>query len=522
MSEKDEETKQDHQDTETVNLPPFHRELYINDIESQEEQQKPEEKTAPVHETKHTGTTGGGNVPPDHPRHRHSKKKDDSRKHKGHKGRIALISIIAAALVIGVCVYGKFHSLHSLLQALPGGLGSVAQETDGGEESSDQDKAALEQSLQDNLNSKKDDSDLSSNLMNIMIVGVDSRDDDFTGRSDAMVICSINEDDGRILMTSLLRDTYVSIPDHGSNRLNAAFAYGGADLLTETIKENYGITVDRTIVVNFIFVKEFVDAIGGIDMDLTSDEITVMNKYISDMNLETFDEPLENDQLTDTTAGTYHLNGKQALAYSRDRYSTGSDFDRTSRQRQVIEKCLDIVKTMSLTDLNSLMEEFLPKIATDLSEGDCAKLLLMLMNVSNYTIDSMSLPVEGTYQSLTVNGMSVIGVDFDANYQYWKDALNGNMPDSSASASASADVQLPTNELPTVTVSDYTKVPAKSTAIENQALAEQYAAHYNTSVQYVTDESKAGICQFYDSSNNLLFAGDTIPSGVIIRYYTAG
>jgi LCP family protein required for cell wall assembly len=431
--------------------------------------------------------------------------------------------IVAAVAVVAGSIYFRYHQLHSMLQSLPGGLGSLfTEEKDGGTESPEEQKAALEKQLEANLESKKDSSGLSSDLMNIMIVGVDSRDDDFTGRSDTMVLCSIDETNKHILMTSLLRDSYVAIPGHGSNRLNAAYAIGGADLMNETIKKNYGIDVDRTVVVNFVFVKEFVDAIDGIDLYLTKDEIKVMNNYIHDMNVETFDlaDAPETDQLTETEDGTYHLNGKQALAYARDRYSIGSDFDRTGRQRKVIQTCMDKVKTMSLTDLNSLMEKFLPKIATDLTEGDCANLLLMIFHISDYSVDSMALPVEGTYEGLTINGMSVIGMDFDQNYEYWKEALQGNMPNSTPDATATPEATA--TVLPDVAIDDYSVVPDKTEkALENQAIAEKYAAHYNTSVQYVVDSSKAGICQFFDSGNNLLSPGDSIADGVIIRYYKA-
>lgn len=436
---------------------------------------------------------------------------------KLRRGRLILLIVIALIAGLVSASYLKYHELHSMLQNLPGGLGTVFEEKDGGTESSAKDKANLEDSLKANLSKRKDSSDLSDSLMNILIVGVDARDKTLEGRSDAMVLCSIDENDKHILMTSLLRDTYVAIPDYGSNRLNAAFAYGGADLLSKTIQQNFGITVDRTVVVNFIFVKNFVDAINGIDLTLTTEEIKVMNHYISDMNLETFNEPLQNDQLTDDSPGEYHLNGKQALAYARDRYSTGSDFDRTNRQRLVIQTCLDKVKTMSLTQMNSLMNEFLPQIATDLSESDCAKLLLMLLQVSDYKVDSMSLPVEGTYQGLTVNGMSVLGIDFDKNYDYWKEALKGNMPETSASPSASAEAQA----LPNVDIADYSVVPAKTNvALQNQAIAEEYASYYGTTVQYVADASKQGIFQFYNAANTMLYPGDAIAKGVIIRYYT--
>ena len=135
-------------------------------------------------------------------------------------------------------------------------------------------------------------------------------------------------------MTSFLRDIYLSIPGYESNRLNAAYAYGGTKLLTETIKANFGITVDRCLVVNFYVVMDLVDAVGGIDLDVTADEISVMNGYIRHHN-QLLGNPENTDILSSDDAGTIHADGNQALAYARVRY-VGTAFARTGRQRTVI------------------------------------------------------------------------------------------------------------------------------------------------------------------------------------------
>ena len=109
-----------------------------------------------------------------------------------------------------------------------------------------------------------------TDIYNVMLVGVDTRENEFAGRSDAMILISFSKETGRIVMTSFLRDIYVDIPDNGHNRLNAAHVFGGTDLLKETILKNFGIKIDNTIVVNFYLVKDFVDAVGGIDAELIS------------------------------------------------------------------------------------------------------------------------------------------------------------------------------------------------------------------------------------------------------------
>lgn len=224
-------------------------------------------------------------------------------------------------------------------------------------------------------------------------------------------------------MTSFLRDIYLSIPGHGNNRLNASYAFGGTELLTDTIMANFGISVDRCIVVNFYLVMDMVDAVDGIDLDVTADEIRVMNKYIRNHN-QLLGNPEGTDILLEEDAGKIHVNGSQALAYARVRY-VGTDFARTGRQRTVISKCLEKIKKLNVGKIIGLVGEFLPRIRTDLTEGDCATLLLMMLDLDSYEFQSLIVPVDGTWKNANINGMSVLTVDFSANARAWHDAVDG-------------------------------------------------------------------------------------------------
>lgn len=369
------------------------------------------------------------------------------RNRTGGPGRGKRIAVIAAAVICFLLAaaaaggYAVFHHYYSLMHrpgqedtGQPGdsavtvpaddGPGDDENGDDAGvEPATDDEIDQLERDLKENLEKMEGDSELyDTDAFNVMLIGVDSRKDSFSGRSDSMILFSIDKKEKKVTMTSFLRDIYVSIPGYGSNRLNASYAFGGMDLLTETIKANFGITVDRCVVVNFYVVMDFVDAVDGVDLDLTAAEIKVMNGYIRGQN-DLLGNPAETDLMPEQD-GTYHVDGNQALAYARVRY-VGTDFARTGRQRTVISKCLEKAKTMNLGELTGLAEGFLPHVSTNLTEGDCASLLLMLLGAKDYDIQSMVIPADGTWNYASIRGMSVITVDFDANAKAWHDLVDG-------------------------------------------------------------------------------------------------
>ena len=153
-------------------------------------------------------------------------------------------------------------------------------------------------------------------VVNVLLIGNDSRLNGDDGRSDAMILISISDKTKTITMTSFLRDMYVDIPGHDGNRLNAAYSYGGAELLMQTIEQNFDIPVHRYALVNFEAFANLVDAVGGIDLDVTNDEVQLINGYLMEYN-QLLGRNLDYDWLDASASGVIHLNGPQALAYSR-------------------------------------------------------------------------------------------------------------------------------------------------------------------------------------------------------------
>ena len=269
----------------------------------------------------------------------------------------------------------------------------------------------LENDIQENTEVNNQEINSNNDIYNILLIGCDSREAGGSGRSDAMIIVSINTKTKKIILTSLLRDIYLKIPAHKNNRLNAAYAYGGADLLIDTIEENLQIDIDKYISINFYAFIDVVDSIGGISLDVKDEYISIINNYISEINRHNgVDE--SNDFLI--KAGNYVLNGKQTLGYVRNRY-IGTDFERTARQRVVLQKIFNKIKDLNLIKIKKLSDNVLPRITTNLSENKIISLLMSLPAYKNYEIIQWSIPMKDTYTFMTINGMSVIGIDFEKN-----------------------------------------------------------------------------------------------------------
>jgi LCP family protein required for cell wall assembly len=260
-------------------------------------------------------------------------------------------------------------------------------------------------------------------VVNILLIGNDSRTNGEDGRSDAMILLSISSRTKTIYMTSLLRDMYVEIPGHDGNRLNAAYSFGGAELLMETVEKNLGITINRCMQVNFEAFANLVDAVGGVDLELTQEEVVYVNGYLVEYNM-LLDRPQGTDNLDTSVSGLIHLNGAQALAYCRNRY-LGTDFGRTERQRKVLTAVIKKLPVTLLTNGSELFDGLMPNLTTNLTKNECFRLSLMAGKLITYDIVSDSIPQPDTYKDVTIRKMAVLEVDFETNKKYLREKLYG-------------------------------------------------------------------------------------------------
>lgn len=293
--------------------------------------------------------------------------------------------------------------------------------TDGEDTDSDTVGGVNQQNL-DNYNRMSQDIMDSPDVTNILLIGTDSREGSDRGRSDSMILLSVNEVTQRVTMFSFLRDIYIYIPGVGSTRLNHSYAYGGPELTMQTISENFGIRIDKYVQVDFYSFIQTVDAAGGVDIYVTDDEAALINQYLDEIN-DLLGSPLGTDSVAG--GGDLHLNGKQALCYARIRY-IGTDFARTSRQREVLNQVIEKTRGMSMSELDSFLNITLPLVTTNLTQSELFSILLNASAYIDYERISDSIPLDGTYSFMTVRGMSVIGMDFDANISVLRSEIYGD------------------------------------------------------------------------------------------------
>ena len=260
------------------------------------------------------------------------------------------------------------------------------------------------------------------NVYNVLLIGTDSRDNNSRGRSDSMILMSINKKTEEIHMTSFMRDSYVAIPGKYNNRINAAYAYGGADLLMDTIELNFKVKVDKYVRVNFFSFMEVIDAVGGVTITVSDAEVNVMNNYISEIN-GILGKNRDDGKLS--KGGTYNLTGKQALGYCRIRYVGNADFQRTQRQRDVLMKVIEKAKGMSIAEINNFLEVLLPKVTTNIPEDEIFSLVLNALSYVKYPVYQHRIPADGSWWNLRVRGMAVLGMNFDTNINMIREEIYG-------------------------------------------------------------------------------------------------
>lgn len=248
-----------------------------------------------------------------------------------------------------------------------------------------------------------------SHIVNILLIGQDRREGEERARSDSMILCTFNKRTKQITMTSFLRDLYVPIPGHGSNRINAAYTLGGMKLLDKTLRENFGIYIDGNVEVDFGHFAQIIDLLGGVDMELRQDEANFINKETG----------------SDLSAGMQRLNGEQALMYSRIRkLDSDGDFSRTDRQRKVMSALFQAYKNSGINTMLSLVKQILPMVDTDMGTIEMMLLAMELVPMlSQAEVVSQHVPAAGTYTDQNIQGMSVLVPDTDAVRQMLEDTL---------------------------------------------------------------------------------------------------
>ena len=283
---------------------------------------------------------------------------------------------------------------------------------------------------------------LPSNVVNILLVGVDTRSttlDSGLQNGDVQIVVSINTDDGSIKLTSILRDLYVSIPGYkNKNRINVAYARGGGQLAMRTINKNFELNIENYIAINFYGLASIIDSLGGIDIEMTATEAKAINTYLKKHPpaYDNQDKSYVRESLPGTD-GVHHCDGIQAVMYARLR-KIDNDFGRTARQRKLMELLLEKVLDggMSLTKLTDLLQACMPYVQTNMKASTLIDLALGVLrsgitdklSSGESLIEEHRVPMDGTYSYLDVDGASVINMgskSFPKNVQALHEFIYG-------------------------------------------------------------------------------------------------
>lgn len=245
-----------------------------------------------------------------------------------------------------------------------------------------------------------EDNTKSNKVINIALFGVDKRNTSERGRSDTIMIASIDKEFKKIKLTSIMRDTYVDIPGRGMDKINHAYAYGGPELAIKTINQNFDMNIRDFVTVDFFGLEKIIDVIGGVEIEVKSNEVKYINSGVNSLN-----------KLTGTNSpqvsgpGLQKLTGRQAVSYARIRKTGNGDFERTDRQRRVLEKVLNQGMNAGVGKFPKLLNAMLPHVETSLSKGKILSLSTSTLTSGIRKVDQYRIPVDGYGKGRNIKGV---------------------------------------------------------------------------------------------------------------------
>lgn len=251
-------------------------------------------------------------------------------------------------------------------------------------------EAGIDRSVRDRINR------YDNQIKNILLIGIDRNNDPADpSRSDTMMILSVDDQHNSLKLSSLMRDTHVKISGHGTTKLNHAYAYGGVKLLMKTVNTNFDLDIEDYVMVDFHDMISIINAVDGIDVDIKENEIEYINNGIRNLN------NLEGTQIPYVeTPGLIHLDGTQATSYARIRSTKGGDYARTERQRLVLKKVYDKVRTASLVDLPNYIAQLSPFVKTSLTYDEIFDLGLKVLT-EEFSIKGTHFPTVNTSEEIS-------------------------------------------------------------------------------------------------------------------------
>jgi LCP family protein required for cell wall assembly len=257
-----------------------------------------------------------------------------------------------------------------------------------------------------NASNKADD-----HITNILLLSTDSRGgQDGPGNSDSVMVLTVDKKNNKLRLTSLMRDSFVNVEGFGKRKLTESHNLGGALLTLKTVNQNFNLNIKDYAEVDFFGLAKIIDYIGGVQINLTKDEVTMkdyaINYYIREIsNIEKIKPQYI------TTAGVHNLNGIQAVAYARIRYVGNSDFQRTERQRTVLSEILKKLSAKNVTDIGKMTTTIAPYVKTTIKSNDIISMATYILTHKMTSFEQARVPYDGMYKDEKINGAEGLSWD---------------------------------------------------------------------------------------------------------------
>lgn len=261
------------------------------------------------------------------------------------------------------------------------------------------------------------ESDNYEKIKNIALFGVDSTDS-ASGRSDSIMVATIDSIHNKLKITSIMRDSYVNIEGHGYDKINHAYAFGGPQLSIKTINQNFGLNIEDFVSVDFSSLPVIINKLGGLRLNITDEELNYINKYIDGINKA---DGTNSPHIT--SSGEQSVDGVQALAYSRIRYTAGGDYERTQRQRTVLNGLFEKAINIAPSEYLGLINSILPYVQTNLSAKEILSLSTKVVAIGRNGLEQERFPRDEYCWGDTINGIYYLVFDEAATKQQMMDYI---------------------------------------------------------------------------------------------------
>jgi LCP family protein required for cell wall assembly len=246
-------------------------------------------------------------------------------------------------------------------------------------------------------------------IINIAFFGVDRRHKDEASRSDALMILTLDKKHKKVKISSVMRDSYVNVDGYGMTKVNHAYAYDGATLAIKTLNKNFDLNIKDYVTVDFFGFEKIIDSVGGVDININPEELKYINENVKGTS------KLQNAAIpTVTKVGLQKLNGRQAVAYTRIRYTAGGDFERTQRQRTVLVAVLNKIKETNPTNIANVVSQLLPYTETSMSNTEILKSIASISTLGIKDIEQQRFPLDEYCDGKMINGVWYLMFDLDA------------------------------------------------------------------------------------------------------------